>query len=330
MANFVHILLRVLAGIAGALLLYVAFFLYEDEEARIQNRLEQLWRRIDALHGVAISIEAAFLRTATNTTSRILDSLFGHKLLSLRFVAISVAFSLASVLVFVVLLGDMSAAVRGYGIACAVLLVIFGCLSARIRNSIYDLVLVIAAVWLTSWAIGMTSPSGVEAYEVPLNAATGVFLDMCFVMFFRWTLKKIANISKLWVISLWLVTVSAVTILFALPAVLSDRHFYTTMRRVTGTSEAARRFVVVVMQASMSNLFDALCLLLLIMVIAALLIHRLVWPIIKRPVYAANRKQLIKNTKLLGALGTMLLLYAFPNNALVNWITHFLPNLKGG
>ena len=34
MPNFVHILLRILAGIAGALLLYVAFFLYEDEETR--------------------------------------------------------------------------------------------------------------------------------------------------------------------------------------------------------------------------------------------------------------------------------------------------------
>jgi hypothetical protein len=34
MPNFVHILLRVLAGIAGALPLYVAFFLYEDKAVR--------------------------------------------------------------------------------------------------------------------------------------------------------------------------------------------------------------------------------------------------------------------------------------------------------
>ena len=43
--NVLHILLRILAGIGGSLLLYVAFFLYEDEEARIQKRLEQIWRR---------------------------------------------------------------------------------------------------------------------------------------------------------------------------------------------------------------------------------------------------------------------------------------------
>ena len=79
---------------------------------------------------------------------------------------------------------------------------------------------------------------------------------------------------------------------------------------------------------SLTNLVDALCLLLLLVIMLLLLAHRLVWPVIKRPIYAANRKQLIKNTKLLGALGTMLLLYAFPNNPVVNWITHFLPNLK--
>ena len=59
------------------------------------------------------------------------------------------------------------------------------------------------------------------------------------------------------------------------------------------------------------------------------LTHRLLWPVVKRPIYAANRKGLIKNTNLLGALGTMLLFYAFPNNPVVKWLTDFLPKLKG-
>jgi hypothetical protein len=86
----------------------------------------------------------------------------------------------------------------------------------------------------------------------------------------------------------------------------------------------------IVQGISMTNFVDGLCLLLLLAVMALLLAHRLIWPLIKRPVYAANRKQLIKNTKFLGWLGTALLLYAFPNNPVVKWITHFLPNLKGG
>lgn len=69
MPNILQILLRILAGITGALLLYAAFFLYEDEEARIQNRLEQIWKRIDALQSSAMSKEAAFLQGVTRTTS---------------------------------------------------------------------------------------------------------------------------------------------------------------------------------------------------------------------------------------------------------------------
>lgn len=69
MHHALHILLRILAGIAGALLLYVAFFLYEDEEARIQNRLEQIWGRIKALQTNALSKEAAFIQQSTSTAN---------------------------------------------------------------------------------------------------------------------------------------------------------------------------------------------------------------------------------------------------------------------
>ena len=62
--HLLHILLRILAGIAGALLLYVAFFLYEDEEARIQNRLEQVWTKINALQSSAMSKEGVSLETS--------------------------------------------------------------------------------------------------------------------------------------------------------------------------------------------------------------------------------------------------------------------------
>jgi hypothetical protein len=63
---------------------------------------------------------------------------------------------------------------------------------------------------------------------------------------------------------------------------------------------------------SMTNFVDALCLLLSLVIMLLLLAHRPTWPLTKRPTYAANRKQIIQNTDLLGAVGTMLILYAFP------------------
>ena len=86
----------------------------------------------------------------------------------------------------------------------------------------------------------------------------------------------------------------------------------------------SRIFVIM----SASSFVDLFCMLLLIVVMAAPLTHRLVWPFIKRPIYAANRKQLIKNSKLLGTLGAMALLYAFKGNPVLRRILDFLPKVR--
>src|SRR5271165_1487057 len=131
MPNTLHILLRILAGIAGTLLLYVAFFLYEDEEARIQNRLEQIWRRIDALQSSAMSREGAFLQGVTRTTSAILDRLLGHKLLSAQSIAVSMAFSLASFCVWdASVIIELSTRTRAVVMFCALLLAVLASLPA--------------------------------------------------------------------------------------------------------------------------------------------------------------------------------------------------------
>ncbi len=38
---------RVLAGMVAAMAFYLAFFLYEDEEGKWQNRLENVWIAVD-------------------------------------------------------------------------------------------------------------------------------------------------------------------------------------------------------------------------------------------------------------------------------------------
>jgi len=96
MGNALHISMRLFAGIAGALLVYVALFLHDDEEARLQNRLEQAWKRIYAAQSTAVSREAAFLQEVSRTTSAILDRLLGRRLLSPQSVAVSMAISVAS------------------------------------------------------------------------------------------------------------------------------------------------------------------------------------------------------------------------------------------
>jgi hypothetical protein len=348
MPYLVHILLRILAGIAGALLLYVAFFLYEDEEARIQNRLEQIWKRIDALQSSAMSKEVAFLQGATRTTSAILDRLLGHKLLSAQSIAVSMAFSLGSYLLcywfrlvelmpssdyilplgIVVLLlfalGSLPAFTSGRGTA-------FRVLQSFTEKWPYYFGMMIFVIWATWWTTGMSAPLNIllaASFIILAVVIFGVLMDIFFIAFFRWVLRRISRFMSARTIIFCLFAVGAAVALLIGPVVagriLYDRGYFDPHHLT-----AAMRVVMFSGFVSLTNLIEVLCLLLLIVVMLLLLAHRLVWPIIKRPIYAANRKQLIKNTKLLGAVGTALLMYAFPHNRCMQWITDHVPFLKG-
>jgi hypothetical protein len=62
MPHFLHLALRVLAGVAGAMAIYAALFLYEDEQGKIENKLEEWWVRLDDGRNAAVSRHTAFMR----------------------------------------------------------------------------------------------------------------------------------------------------------------------------------------------------------------------------------------------------------------------------
>ncbi len=362
MAHALHITLRILTGIAGILLLYVAFFLYEDEEEHIQNRLEQLWERIDELQNVSVSKEAAFLKGAAASASRILDYLFGVKLFSLQFVAISAAYSSASFAAsFGVLLSlkrHLRAAYWDWVAVMGISLVL-GTIPAilhhretmglrhRIQrwNAIY--IAIMAVVFFSEWIAmdALLTPWGFNK-AIAIAAITGytegvffvltcgILFDLIFVLVFRWVLRRVHGLTQFLPILFCAALLIMMTVIAIAPSALfvwvamHSIVLHTPLHLPKATFD--KYFNPYLLLPSSSNWLDAACALLLILIMLMLLLHRLIWPLIKRPIYAANRKQLIKNTKLLGALGTMLLLYAFPNNPLVKWLTGFLPKIRGG
>src|SRR5436309_2081033 len=80
----IHSVTQLAAGAAGALLLYLSFFLHEDEEGRLANRLEDLWIRMDDLQKKSLSRNAAFLSGASRIVLSLLSRLFGDRVLSLQ------------------------------------------------------------------------------------------------------------------------------------------------------------------------------------------------------------------------------------------------------
>ena len=175
-----------------------------------------------------------------------------------------------------------------------------------------------------------------QAIGINLYEFLGLVVDLFFIVFFRWVLRRIAATKNTWAIVCFLVIIIGVAAFLITPAVVLTTVGFAFRRHsndsvaITGAQWVTWWPFYIVGWVSITNAIDVVCLLLLASILTLLVIHRLLWPFIKRPLYAANRKGLIKNTKLLGAFGTMLLLYAFPNNPVVKWLTEFLPRWRSG
>ena len=87
----------------GVLFVCAALFLHENEEGRIQNKLEEWWIKLSDREKESRSRAAAFMQDVAESTGRGFDRLLGKRLLSLRFIFVSISFSIASAFLFVFL-----------------------------------------------------------------------------------------------------------------------------------------------------------------------------------------------------------------------------------
>lgn len=146
------ILGRILAGGAGALLIYASMFLCEKEQRGIKNTLEEWWIKITDAKEQAISLQTAFLKTVAEITSRGFNYIFGKRLFSLKAAAASICYSQAAVFLVSVVpslftsIRDWTFQDRAGCILCLSFLVL-GSLGPFIENAHGKL------IWLVSSAI---------------------------------------------------------------------------------------------------------------------------------------------------------------------------------
>src|SRR6266567_8001921 len=92
MLHFLALLLRLALGGAGILLIYASFS-RETEEGHVQSLLEEWWLRIDEMKKQAISRHLAFMKVLASVMTRLLDRLFGVRLLSVQSLGVSACYS---------------------------------------------------------------------------------------------------------------------------------------------------------------------------------------------------------------------------------------------
>src|SRR5579863_3490454 len=92
---FLHVL--------GGFLICAGLFLYEDEEGKFQNKVQEWWIKLSDKQNLSRSRVAAFMQEVARSTERGFDRLFGRNLLSLRVIPISIYLSFASIFLLILL-----------------------------------------------------------------------------------------------------------------------------------------------------------------------------------------------------------------------------------
>src|ERR1700674_306 len=88
------------SSILGVILVSLYLCLYEDENKNLQDLLERWWVQVGDLKKLGLSKHTAFIRVIATKVDIGLDRLLGRRIISVRVLGISAAYSLASLGLF--------------------------------------------------------------------------------------------------------------------------------------------------------------------------------------------------------------------------------------
>src|SRR5579859_1633886 len=87
-----HVLAKVAVCLVGAVALYIAIFMYESEQGKLQDRIVKLWSDIDDRRNKGEPL--ALATKSAGLIGRLVDRVLGKRLISFRMVGMSTALSL--------------------------------------------------------------------------------------------------------------------------------------------------------------------------------------------------------------------------------------------
>ena len=299
--------LRGLSAGAGLTLLYAAFFLYEDEQQRVQNAIEVLWIRI-AEQRTTSEKAGAFFQAVSGIGVRVFDRIFGPSSLSLQSFAVSfcmmcISFTLVAPFILAEHLPRNYLGEVGQGILVSTLL---GLLPAwfQKRWAVWvSSVTLIAACVLVVGLVGYYNLWQGRRFDyVELVRLGGpiaaVLLTIVGVAIDRAVLKWCARRTTLGAALL----VALLNVTF-LTLAAGPWWFSSHPPPESLQNGPIAVFLLFVEYMSISTLFPALIAGLIIIVMGVIVLHRVLWPFMARPLYAIAQHGVVRQPKLLGSLG---------------------------
>jgi hypothetical protein len=320
----------ILGGL-GVLLVYASFS-YEDEEGKIQSRLEEWWIRIDDFKRQALSSHIAFMKVLASVLTSFLDRLFGVRLFSLQSFGVSMCYSIFWLGIFLMIAVKLNptpetADVHALNIAGFGLL--FGTIPALMGKTSWNF---IGIRFIHIWFVALLYVS-FENFFLPfgyivlfalvqpgmekgaflftaiiIGVVFAVFLFATFICIMRSTTKAIAHSTNP-------MKIIGLTILNAVPVVI----FYGLFKLFIFIAHSSDRVAmimsflafIIICCGIMLNLAFILSAALFVCLAVVLLLHHLFWPLIQRPLYKLQALGVAKRPLLFRFIGLTLIGLAF-------------------
>jgi hypothetical protein len=330
MITLATLLLKLLGMAAGLFFVYLSVFLYEDKEKRIQNALEALWVKVDDLQKHSLSRHTAFMNVVAGLMTKIFDRVFGEKLVSLRSVAVSFCYAVAAfgLTFFLFSWAYENDTAAMYDFFMAFLYgAVFGTIPALFRKkkwvkvwlvflflyAVYD---IIAPFLFVSWFIfSYLNDAGLAA--LPWIVLGGLVLSfglfVACVAITRYLVRRVAASKTFFKTALFTFLNCAPVFLLIFSWVLFLFHLYhagPVASRGSGggipmdwSTATTMTLFFGVMCAIMTNMIFICSTALFALLAATMLVHRITWPLLARPVYALQRLGIAHRKKLYGTLG---------------------------
>jgi hypothetical protein len=316
-------LLRFVAVSIGVLSYYVAFFMYEDEEGKWQDRIERLSAAINARARLTgTSKTSAFFDKIAAIATRGFNRVFGPRLFSFQLVGVSSSYSFAGLFLglgfwFMILFRPSRlatplpepGAVSGMEYICLIggtIFLLLGTLPALAPSRWSVALSLLPFLLLTAGLIKATLLGGPLRSLPAMFAAAVVSLlsDVILLALIRLTVRRISTKPSIPRIGLAvLVQVGVIVVLVIVP-------FQTAgllMVRFGQRTELEALFCL-----GIFNGFTGLASSVFLLMLFFVMLHRAVWPVLGRPLYSLARHQVIRKPKIMASVGTACFVFAFP------------------
>jgi hypothetical protein len=337
-------LARIVSVAFGSLLILLSVVLYETEEGTIQNKLEEWWVVLCDTESRAVKKHAAFVAGVAALAGRLFDRLFGQKFFTLRSFGVSACFSLASLGLVCArgLSGLLAELPTSLYVSVVILLLVMGVAPAALGRRWYELRL-FRALWLvgvvilifvsfvgmdvvnwfdipiqtrltdTGWEIG--PPDSVEAAYYLIFVVVTIVSDALFIAATRWLLRISSRLnSRIKILGLMLGNVSLACLLVvvpvslawgvkAVPNIIRSDSIFEAVNQYAGVSRPNASFLATL---AASNMLDGIVACTFFILLFVLLLHRMVWPTVQRPVYALAARGIASRRKFFLVLGVAL------------------------